>query len=35
LIHQGALAFENWLGVRPDVRAARARLLTILAERKP
>lgn len=33
LIHQGALAFERWFGVRPDTQKARARLLAILAER--
>lgn len=33
LIHQGALAFEIWFGVRPDTARARARLLAILAAR--
>lgn len=32
LIHQGALAFEIWFGVKPDVRKARARLLVALGE---
>lgn len=32
LIHQGALAFEMWFGVKPDTQKARARLLTILGE---
>lgn len=31
LIHQGALAFEIWHGVKPDVASARARLLKALA----
>jgi shikimate dehydrogenase len=33
LIHQGALAFEHWFGVRPDTQAARALLLAALKER--
>jgi shikimate dehydrogenase len=32
LIHQGALAFEIWFGVLPDVRTARARIMQALAE---
>lgn len=32
LIHQGALAFEMWFGVKPDTQKARARLLAILGE---
>lgn len=35
LVHQGALAFEVWFGVRPDPEKARARLLSILAARAP
>jgi shikimate dehydrogenase len=35
LIHQGALAFEHWFGIRPDAQKARARLLATLAERAP
>lgn len=31
LIHQGALAFEIWFGVRPDTQAARALLRDLLA----
>ena len=31
LIHQGALAFELWFGIRPDTSKARARLLAALA----
>lgn len=34
LIHQGALAFEMWFGMRPDTRVARQRLLRVLAERQ-
>jgi shikimate dehydrogenase len=30
LIHQGALAFELWFGIRPDTAKARARLLAAL-----
>lgn len=33
LIHQGALAFEIWFGVKPDVTIARQRLLAAIAER--
>lgn len=33
LIHQGALAFELWFGIKPDTAAARARLLSYLSER--
>lgn len=33
LIHQGALAFELWFGVKPDTAKARERLLKILPER--
>lgn len=32
LIHQGALAFEIWFGVKPDVKKARALLLALLGE---
>ena len=35
LIHQGALAFEHWFGIRPDTSRARARLLEAIAERTP
>lgn len=31
LIHQGALAFELWFGIKPDTVKARARLLAALA----
>ncbi len=31
LIHQGALAFELWHGIKPDVAKARARLMAALA----
>lgn len=31
LIHQGALSFEIWFGLKPDVTKARARLETVLA----
>jgi shikimate dehydrogenase len=34
LIHQGALAFDIWFGVMPDVRSARARLMRAIAERE-
>lgn len=34
LIHQGALAFEIWFGVKPDTKMARERLLKIIAERE-
>jgi shikimate dehydrogenase len=34
LIHQGALAFDIWFGVKPDVAAARHRLLEAIAERE-
>ena len=34
LIHQGALAFEIWFGVKPDVTAARHWLLNAIAERE-
>ncbi len=33
LIHQGALAFEIWFGIKPDTAKARERLLAILAAR--
>ncbi len=33
LIHQGALAFEHWFGLRPDTRKARERLILAIAER--
>ena len=33
LIHQGALAFEIWFGVKPDTHKARERLLAIVAAR--
>jgi shikimate dehydrogenase len=33
LIHQGALAFEIWFGIRPDAAAARRRLMAILESR--
>ena len=33
LIHQGALAFDIWFGVKPDTAKARERLLAILAAR--
>lgn len=33
LIHQGALAFELWFGVKPDTKAARQRLMAALGER--
>ena len=33
LIHQGALAFEIWFGIKPDAAKARERLLAILAAR--
>jgi shikimate dehydrogenase len=32
LIHQGALAFELWFGVKPDTNKARARLLEALGQ---
>jgi shikimate dehydrogenase len=32
LIHQGALAFELWFGIKPDVSKARARLLAALSQ---
>lgn len=32
LIHQGALAFEIWFGVKPDTKKARERLTKILGE---
>lgn len=32
LVHQGALAFEYWFGVKPDAALARARLLAELGE---
>jgi shikimate dehydrogenase len=35
LIHQGALAFELWFGVKPDTTRARARLVQAIAERAP
>jgi shikimate 5-dehydrogenase len=31
LIHQGALSFEIWFGIRPDVAKARPRLEAALA----
>jgi shikimate dehydrogenase len=31
LVHQGALSFEIWFGIKPDVAKARARLETVLA----
>lgn len=31
LIHQGALAFELWFGIKPDTAKARARLMAALA----
>jgi shikimate dehydrogenase len=34
LIHQGALAFELWFGVKPDTDKARQRLLEELTERQ-
>jgi shikimate dehydrogenase len=34
LIHQGALAFAHWFGVRPDTGVARERLLDAIAERQ-
>jgi len=34
LIHQGALAFELWFGVKPDVSTARALLLEAIAARE-
>lgn len=34
LIHQGALAFDIWFGIKPDVRLARARLMQAIAERE-
>jgi shikimate dehydrogenase len=34
LIHQGALAFDLWFGVKPDVAIARTRLLQAIAERE-
>jgi shikimate dehydrogenase len=33
LIHQGALAFEIWFGIKPDAAAARRRLMAILESR--
>jgi shikimate dehydrogenase len=33
LIHQGALAFEIWFGIKPDTAKARERLLAIMAAR--
>jgi len=33
LIHQGALAFELWFGIKPDTNAARRRLMQTLGER--
>jgi shikimate dehydrogenase len=33
LIHQGALAFEIWFGIKPDTAKARERLLKIIAAR--
>ncbi|MGE3143029.1 MAG: shikimate dehydrogenase [Hyphomonadaceae bacterium] len=33
LIHQGALAFEIWFGIKPDTKKARARLIELLGER--
>lgn len=33
LVHQGALAFELWFGVKPDTKAARRRLMQALGER--
>jgi shikimate dehydrogenase len=32
LIHQGALAFELWFGIKPDTKAARRRLMEALSE---
>ena len=32
LIHQGALAFEIWFGVKPDTKAARTQLRALLAQ---
>lgn len=32
LIHQGARAFEIWLGIKPDTKKARARLMVALGE---
>ncbi len=34
LIHQGALAFELWFGVKPDTKAARRRLMEALSEKE-
>lgn len=34
LIHQGALSFEIWFGLQPDVRLARARLMRAISERE-
>lgn len=34
LIHQGALAFETWFGVLPNVTTARTRIMQALAERE-
>ncbi|MES1202266.1 MAG: shikimate dehydrogenase [Pseudomonadota bacterium] len=34
LIHQGALSFEIWFGLQPDIRLARARIMRVIAERE-
>lgn len=34
LIHQGALSFEIWFGLQPDVRLARARLMRAVEDRE-
>jgi shikimate dehydrogenase len=34
LIHQGALSFEIWFGLTPDVRLARGRLMRAIAEKE-
>ncbi|MEJ0022743.1 MAG: hypothetical protein WDN76_04405 [Alphaproteobacteria bacterium] len=34
LIHQGALSFEIWFGLQPDVRLARGRLMRAIAEKE-